>query len=345
MITRYVNTSSTAGGDGTTNETTGSARAYATLSEALTSLGSSGFTEDLQILCCGSVEDTSPAVFNIAMMNSSYKVYVRANRGSLYGYHGGVWNNNTYRIVVAVDGTSAAIKWENIPYSIEVEGLQFRNNGATTGGRVIYGNTTSGPTTVVDNCIAISNHASMYQTVDLAGASGNLNGHMHNCIVLCLTRCTLGDPNGYGCNIHCTTGTFKISNTVIKGCLRGVYSTASSVDHLYNTNVTVFDNSIWDFSGWQTMTNCAQDDSFGTNPITIADWSAQFANANYVDDVDFRLKSSSALKNAGVGPALNSDVPEKSVRSAYRYGPTCDVSPFTDNNFRQFFGGSGISVR
>jgi hypothetical protein len=34
MITRYVNTASSAGGDGTTNGTAGATRAYATLREA-----------------------------------------------------------------------------------------------------------------------------------------------------------------------------------------------------------------------------------------------------------------------------------------------------------------------
>lgn len=60
MATRYVNTGSTAGGDGTTNNTSGSTRAYATRNEALTALGN--LSEQTTIYCTGSTDDTVPCV-------------------------------------------------------------------------------------------------------------------------------------------------------------------------------------------------------------------------------------------------------------------------------------------
>ena len=58
MIQRYVNMGSTAGGDGTTNETTGAHRAFASLAEALTAVPNT-LTEAYTITCTKGVGATT----------------------------------------------------------------------------------------------------------------------------------------------------------------------------------------------------------------------------------------------------------------------------------------------
>ena len=58
MTDRYVDTASTAGGDGTTEALTGSTRAFATLLEAVNSLPST-LTDAYTIYCKGAAADTS----------------------------------------------------------------------------------------------------------------------------------------------------------------------------------------------------------------------------------------------------------------------------------------------
>jgi hypothetical protein len=63
--TRFVNTASTAGGDGTTTATTGANRAFASLVTALSSLASTdwlGLNQRPRILCSGSTPDTGDAL-------------------------------------------------------------------------------------------------------------------------------------------------------------------------------------------------------------------------------------------------------------------------------------------
>ena len=81
----------------------------------------------------------------------------------------------------------------------------------------------------------------------------------------------------------------------------------------------------------------------GTNSISISSWPAQFLNVNYLSQVDYRLKNGSVLKKAGIGPALDSDVPTDSIGSAYRYGPTVDVGPFAYSDYKAKLSSSGMS--
>ena len=69
QVTRYVNTASTPGGDGTTNDTVGANRAFASLVTALTTLAATdwaGAKQQLRILCSGTTPDTGDAVVTTA---------------------------------------------------------------------------------------------------------------------------------------------------------------------------------------------------------------------------------------------------------------------------------------
>ena len=78
-LVRYVNTASTAGGDGTTNDTVGATRAFASLSSALTALKQdlTGVVPTLRdeqnvesialdVLCTGAAADTAAVSFGVS---------------------------------------------------------------------------------------------------------------------------------------------------------------------------------------------------------------------------------------------------------------------------------------
>jgi hypothetical protein len=75
VVTRYVNTASTAGGDGTTNATAGATRAFASLNEAVDSsavaknLGTAN--EQVTIHCSGTAADTTPVSFPAACVTTA----------------------------------------------------------------------------------------------------------------------------------------------------------------------------------------------------------------------------------------------------------------------------------
>lgn len=97
---RYVNTDSTAGGDGTTNATSGANRAYASLSAALAAEADDLVADDvyMEIECSGSAADT--AAVDVESFTLDATRYL-----DIYGAvnHGGTWNSGIYRIEVAAD--------------------------------------------------------------------------------------------------------------------------------------------------------------------------------------------------------------------------------------------------
>lgn len=99
---RYVNTDSTAGGNGTTNATTGPNRAYATLQSALSaeeSAGSNLVSADqyLEILCDGSVADTTAVTVTGFTTDDTRRIIIRCSGAAR---HAGIYDNTKYRLEV-----------------------------------------------------------------------------------------------------------------------------------------------------------------------------------------------------------------------------------------------------
>jgi len=79
MITRYVNTASTAGGSGITNDITGDDRAFVSLDSAKNWFNANNplASDNVTILCCGAAADTtwsSSAAWSLAA--GSYKLLI-----------------------------------------------------------------------------------------------------------------------------------------------------------------------------------------------------------------------------------------------------------------------------
>lgn len=118
---RYVNTASSAGGNGTTSGTSGANRAYATLGAALLAEAANLVSADvyLEIEASGSAADTScPDVDGFTTDATRYiHIYPTAT-----DEHLGVWNTGKYRVECAADNAFLI----RVP-NVRVEGIQLRN--------------------------------------------------------------------------------------------------------------------------------------------------------------------------------------------------------------------------
>jgi hypothetical protein len=333
MVTRYVNTDSTAGGNGTTNATTGSNRAFATITGAETALENSNYADDLEILCCGSTDDTSNLNFSATgnYVTSGHTIYVKANRTVADGFNGGFWNDNTY-ILSPTSGTVIDVYTTNANFVFD--GIQiYLRSGSFVNCILLHGSGSNSFT--MKNCLFKCSTSTTYDAYFTSWYyTGTGSAIFENCIFVGYSKVR------YALHFYKNI-THKAYNCVINGCQYGIHRTSGTS---IAKNCSVFNNDD-DFYGTITIDHCASDDGDGTNPIAVSNWANQFVNLNYLTNVDFRLKRGCTLIKAGIGPVLDSAVPVENMRSAYRSGSVCDVGPFEYGNFKQSAGGSGINLR
>lgn len=291
MATRYVNTASTAGGDGTTNATSGANRAYATLSEweAARQADLTGAGAEIAI-CEGSAADATPVVIDGWTTTSSDYIEAKVEQANR---HPGSWSTSHYRLV----GSSAfaPMLLINEPY-VRLEGLQAQNThgsshsankgisfqpGVTgTGNDDSYGRALivrnspgangiecgAGVQTFI-NCLSYGNGSNGFRGV-FASAGANT--------MTCL-NCVAAGNTGDG------FGNSSASNT---GTLRNCYSGGNTGSD-YSAN-------------WDTIQTCYSED--GTQSTSTAAYStssgAFFTNITAGSE-DFHIGASSTLKDAG----------------------------------------------
>src|SRR5690554_6305228 len=99
-ITRYVNTASSPGGDGTTNATTGDNRAFASLNEAEAAIPAS-IADWYDIVCEGQDADSAAVDFAGTTTSASNYVQVRTDPSATYGRHAGARDTSKYRLAVS----------------------------------------------------------------------------------------------------------------------------------------------------------------------------------------------------------------------------------------------------
>ncbi len=113
MITRYVNTASTPGGDGTTNDTGGASRAFASLVEALAPYFGGALPDHVLLVCSGVASDvtsnpSTPGFFEPFSFSTTPANYLEIVGDNVSGK----WNPNAYRIEITnmsgLGGSSAA---------------------------------------------------------------------------------------------------------------------------------------------------------------------------------------------------------------------------------------------
>ena len=243
-VTRYVNTASTSGGDGTTNNTTGATRAYHTLLAA--EAGEQGDAgDDVNIICDGT-EDASEVVFLTANWTTSTTnfVLVSVNTGSV---HAGTFDTGKY--YKELNRTYASGIRSTMPH-LKIDGLQIKTayassnciNLATFAGRV-------------SNCLAHGDDSSSGQNGISWGASSGTGTIIINDNVVWdfvqyglrksgyLTSCTHGIFNntanncGYGINLSSgLNSNTEAYNNILVG--------SATTDWVSSDTITNTDNNI-----------------------------------------------------------------------------------------------------
>jgi len=238
--------------------------------------------------------------------------------------HAGEWDDTKYRIVT--DGAPITIQQRHWV----IDGVQLSNTNSTSGSRTnLHHAQGSGSVAnmTIRNVISKMVGAGANRRVHFGhGSTGNAGSTLkiENCILI-------GGDHGVGINdTEDADLSTSIYNCTISGMSTGIYQSAGVVTV---TNCAVFNNTD-DFNGTMTVTYTASDDNdiSGTGNVDISpgateadDWAAAF---NDYANGDFSLKSGSPLIDAGIGPALDSDVPTTDIVGNARSGNTCCIGAF-----------------
>lgn len=143
-VVRYVNTDSV-GGDGTTNNTTGTDAAYSSLNGAVVAEAKDLVSADekLIIYCDGTSADNYVGLHYTQgwIVDSTHYVTIQAHENSKTD---GTWSTNKYRLTGSTSGTVAVI---NLPFTRFLN-IQVQNT-RLSGGNIL---SVSAPGAIVDSC-------------------------------------------------------------------------------------------------------------------------------------------------------------------------------------------------
>lgn len=218
LTTYYVNTDSTAGGDCTTNNTSGSTRACATLRAAIDLLPST-LTDAVLILLDGTAADTGDVNQTPWDMTTSATNYltIRANTNSR---HNGIWSTSKYRLTC----TNKNCLYNNTPSHIRFENFQVQ-------------------CTVTDAASYICIKASNANQVSTAPDS-RITGMIARCVE------TSGDYTGFEARPSGVGGGKSyVINNLAMGCNQG-YTNDFDTGEFYNNTAV---NSVYGFVEATTM--------------------------------------------------------------------------------------------
>jgi len=283
-VTRYVNTASTAGGDGTTNATSGATRAYAGLQAAITAQASArpnlvSNDELLYVLCEGTAADTAPVIITGFTTDSTRYVWIAGN-STAAGRHLGVWSASHYRVQVNAASAKAIVDDEEWT---RIEGIQaYNSNAGSEGVLKVFG--LAGTVTYEGLILRGGDIASPVIFQDQGTASMTVR----NCVVY-------GGSDG----IASSGATTLLENVTIAGnSARGVVRNAGTL--ICRNCYAGGSGSGADYASTGTYTNCRSED--GSQSTTVVDYSVS-AGAYFVNitagSEDFHLGASSALIGAG----------------------------------------------
>lgn len=271
---RYVNTASSAGGDGTTNATSGSNRAYATLGAALTAEADNLVSDDvyLEIEATGSAADTScPDVDGFTTDATRYiRIYPATGDAHL-----GVWSTGKYRIECAADNAFLI----RIP-NVRVEGIQLRNTqnnpsrgftlaSGSTGPVYLERNLIRGPASPGSDAQGIRSYTSN-SGVRLRASSNIIYG-FYDCVYwvtgdgdnqgLYFYNNTIGSCSNYGVllSAYGTNDIAKIRNNLIQNTTSNGYLRDGTFDSAFATSKNITEDS------------SSPDSGFASTAVTFAD--------------------------------------------------------------------------
>lgn len=321
MSTYYVNTASTAGGDGTTNNTTGATRAFASLQEAHDNIPT-GQTENVYIECCGTAADSHASLVN-HLTDDDHRVYVRGNENDPAGRHPGYWSTSHYRIEDSSHSTGVYVTSNSFGHCRwNIEGIQIKHS-ANGDAFLALEDSSSTIYAYLIGCII---HKSG------GGGSGakwtSSNFHVYG---IAYNNVIVGNPSAdSGIHDDLSSDWFFAGCNLVYGFINGMYCRATTGHSSYAYNNVVFGCSSSDIgSRFDVIQYCASDDDDGSNPVSISDWDDQFYNPDYIADLDFRLAEGSDLLNAGAGSSVGG-VPTSDIVNVTRSTSAASVGPFEE---------------
>ena len=249
-VTRYINTASTPGGDGTTNATAGAARAYASMSEWEAAEQTNLVTDsDSHIVHCeGTAADTTACSISAWTTGAANDITIQVDAGATR--HSGEWSASHYRLYVA-NADAFTISEDHV----NVYGLQI-GLSASDGHRddpIILTSITAGGGIEFVTCIVRGADNDTYSTI--------LFVQNDNDTVLLLRNCLFYDAgsNGSSYGLHGSgTGTITIENCTVGNCYRGIGLSGTVTET--NVLVTGSDGEDWFNYASHTRTYCAGDD-------------------------------------------------------------------------------------
>lgn len=324
-IVRYVNVNSLAGGDGTTNATTGVNRAYSSQSEMeaaeQSDLVSSGDT--FTGICSGGL-DSSSVTYSGWLTSATNDILITTTTDR----HAGVFDNTKYYIDTGT-GTAAALS-VGVNY-INFAGIQFQRDGTITSGTIRYCINVSGvgvgKVTVTESIFKnISAHPGGSVAINIADSSpiyGIKNNIFYNFNVSGqAVAMTASTPEAYVYNntfIDCIEGissraTAKIRNNIFQDCASDIVG-SQSAENDYNLT----DNPSMD--GVNSVVN---------STMVFADK----ANDNFA-----LVAGDTDAIGSGIGPASDAEVPISDIIGTSRTGTTTDIGAFMFVG-----GGGGVSI-
>lgn len=204
MANRYVNTASTAGGDGTTNATTGANRAWADLAEAANALGAS-LSTPIDIYCEGSAADTSnvdQTVWDFTT-TATNKLRIIGEQSPLHPNFStaksGQYDTSLYHITC----TNRNGLYNNIPEHVEYHGIQVHVTVTNASSYVAFKTTNANQndtdiTCVMSHCIAKATETSgtvIGFHTRFPGTGGRGTSKVRTCLSI---DCDTGFANDFG---------------------------------------------------------------------------------------------------------------------------------------------------
>jgi hypothetical protein len=320
--TRYVNTASTSGGNGTTNATSGTDRAYASLSEAEAACQGTVNSGDVyQILCCGTTADTTAV--EQAGWTINGELQIKANSGDSAGKYTGNtdWSSSHYRLEISGSAHALYLNNSSGTGTVVVDGLQV-DSQVTSGSYSALRMNRSNQT--VKNCRfkhASSAFIAIYQTTGTNCFLLNniLASWGSEAVVLSLSSGGVAYVyNNTACNNRVTSNTRRVFT----------YGLTTGATYHFVNNVCITDNAngITSYSGSGTPTiyrsynagpNCASADSAGGISIKGSTWTSHVEN---VANGDLRPKTdgTGALDGAGQSYTNDNNVPQTDITGATR---------------------------
>ena len=343
MQIRYVNTASTAGGDGTTNNTAGATRAYATLREALLAFGLTTLSDAYTIYCEGSAADTSDVdqdTWNFTTSPTNYLLVTTQGAQR----HQGVYDTGIYRL----ERTNSHGVYGNAACHVRIDCLQCKLTTTGAGSYVCFKmlnlNQTLGNIDCrITNCIAwaVQGGGGVITGFVENNVSGSGVAIVRNCIAIDCNQGYQSDRAGarfYNCGAY--DGNFGFidddGGVIVKNCLVALGADSSFVGT---------------FGGTGTSNN-AEDIGSGA-PGTSSHSPVTFTFVNAAAD-DFHLAAGDAgAQGLGVdlsGDAnwpFSDDIDGETRTGTWDIGPdqVTDIPPISDQAETLHVIRSGIRLR